>query len=228
MSHPIWIVDGKLDFRDIVDNESSYIAAWATIVEHWLFEPARHLASGNKVSDRGIALLTLELAFFEPFGSVLTGKASNDASHSTFSVGLKRFADWLSEKNFIGTIEKTILSVEGTKITPNLVYSFARCGLMHNMTMKGGRIFIDARKSGRYSITDYKYSIPSQARDGLIENAETILLIDPWRLLPQLVDFLGDFVKELDGSDTNSEFYQNFKKIFERMFVAPGKIYLGL
>src|ERR1700733_4848133 len=102
MSHPIWIVEGKLDFHDIIDNEPSFIAAWANIVTHWIFEPARHLCSGEKVTDRGIALLTLELAFFEPFGSILSGKDSKNVSHKTFSVGLKRFADWLFEKSLIG------------------------------------------------------------------------------------------------------------------------------
>jgi hypothetical protein len=129
MSHPIWIVENEIDFHDLIDNETSYITAWVNIVKHWLFEPAGHLTTGKNVTDRGIALMTLELAFFEPFGSILTGEDSNKTSQVTFSKGLKQFANWLRKKDLIGEIEKNILSVEGTKNKPNLVYAFARCGL---------------------------------------------------------------------------------------------------
>jgi hypothetical protein len=228
MSHPIWIVDGKLDFHDIIGHEPSYIEAWATIVAHWIFEPAQHLSSGEKVTDRGIALLTLELCFFEPFGCILTGEDSDNASQKTFCEGLKRFSDWLFRKRLIGDREKDILNVIGTTNAPNVVYAYARCGLMHKMTMQGGRIFVDARAIGRYSITNYKYKLASLRKDGSVEIGENILLIDPWRLLPQLKDFLKDFKAELCGSYPNGELYQRFKKTFERVIVAPGKIYFDL
>ena len=214
MSPPIWIVENKLSFQDIIDNECGYIDAWETIVRSWIFEPAGHLASGKKVTDRGIALLTLELAFFEPFGSILTGEDSDGKSQKTFSKGTERFADWLFEKDLIGKSEKKTLSVIGTNKIPNIVYSFARCGLMHKMTMKGGRIFIDARTTGPYAISEYRYPIPSQAEDGSIKKGENILLIDPWRLLPQLERFLSCFVGELHGAGREDNQYRKFKSTF--------------
>ena len=228
MFPPIWIVDRKLSFQDIIGKESAYADAWATIVDHWIFEPARHLAQGSKVIDRGMALLTLELAFFEPFGAILTGEGSVGASQRTFSIGLKRFAEWLATQHLIGDEELYILSIIGTNSAPNLVYSFARCGLMHSGTMQGGRIFVDALNSGEYSITDFKFPIPSRAKDGSIAPANTIILFDPWRLLPQLQMFVEDFRTELCRSDTKDSLYKNFKKTFEQTFVEPGKIYLGL
>lgn len=228
MSPPIWIVEGKLSFQDLIGKESAYVNAWATIVEHWVFEPARHLAQHPKVIDRGMSLLMLELAFFEPFGSILTGETSNRASQAKFSAGLKRFAEWLTEKGLIGEVEADIVSVIGTEKAPNLVYSFARCGLMHSGTMNGGRIFVDALGVGRYSITDFNYLMPSRSKDGSTLSDDTIILLDPWRLLPQLQAFVKDFRTRLSESKSTDLLYINFKQTFERSFVQPGKIYLGL
>lgn len=233
MPPPIWIVEGPngklLDFNDLINKEDSYIDAWATIIHFWIFEPARQLSVGGKVTDRGIALLTLELAFFEPFGSILTGKDSDGASHKTFSEGLKRFSNWLLACNLIGDSEHKILSVVGTKSTPNMVYSYARCGLMHKMTMQGGHIFIDARETGKYAITDHSYKIISRPKNGPIEPSRNVFLIDPWRLLPLLEEFTTHFKNELYQSKLEKcDLYENFKRTFEGSFVAPGKAYFGL
>jgi hypothetical protein len=80
------------------------------------------------------------------------------------------------------------------------------------MTMQGGRIFIDARTTGKYSVTDYKYTIASTGRDGAIELGEKILLVDPWRLLPRPEGCLDDFKEELCRSYPDGEVYQKFKK----------------
>ena len=221
MSPPIWIVDRKLSFQDIIGKESAYADAWATIVDHWIFEPAQHLAQDSKVIDRGMALLTLELAFFEPFGSILTGEGSGGASQRTFSIGLKRFAEWLATQHLIGDEELDILSIIGTNSVPNLVYSFARCGLMHSGTMQGGQIFVDALNSGKYSITDSEFPIPSRAKDESIAPADTIILIDPWRLLSRPQVFLKGFRTESCRSATKDSLYKNFKSLTQKLTSGP-------
>jgi len=228
MAHPIWISKGgNLSFQSLLRDKGTYIEAWHTIVTHWMFEPCRHLAGDRQTTDRGIALLMMELAFFEPFGSILTGEDSSNASRKTFSKGLKKFADWLSSRGSIGENERAILGAGADKEEVNVVYSFARCGLMHNFTMQGGQIFIDALGIGKYSITDYEYELRFQDRKGLIQAGEKILLIDPWRLLPEMEEFLIWFVTELRSSGNGSEIYQNFERTFERVIVTPGKIYFG-
>lgn len=224
---PIWVVQDKVNFRDLFGREDRYISAWHDIVEHWLFEPARHLSGGEKVVDRGISLLMLELAFFEPFGSIITGEDSNKKSGSTFATGLRRFVEWLYLKEEIGRKEKGILSAAGTGSDPNLLYSFARCGLMHQMTMRGGTVFVDALESGKYSMTVHNYQIASQGKGGAFEDKRNVFLVDPWRLLPQLEAFLAHFVKELLAASPDSELFQNFKRTFERTIIEPGKVYFG-
>ncbi|MCP1232062.1 hypothetical protein [Acetobacter indonesiensis] len=231
MSSPIWIVRGPngnmLDFTDVIDKEDNYIQSWATIIKFWNFEPVKLLTQGERVTDRGIAILTLELAFFEPFGSILTGQDSDGKSQKTFSEGLKYFSNWLFSKELIGEKECDILSVIGTSSSPNIVYSYARCGLMHKMTMQGSNVFVDAFGIGDYAITDFNYKIKSQNKNGSLEPSKNIFLIDPWRLLPLLEQFMDFFVEELIKSKQNGDdLYINFKNTFERTIVGPGKTYL--
>ena len=169
MTHPIWIPlkVATLLSRTVLRDKGTYVDAWSTIVTHWMFEPCRHLARDRQTTDRGMALLMMELAFFEPFGSLLTGGNSNGESHKTFAKGLKEFADWLFNEGLIGESEKAILGAGAEKKETNVVYSLARCGLMHNLTMKGGQIFIDACGVGRYCVTDYEYEIRYKDRNGL-------------------------------------------------------------
>lgn len=233
MSPPIWIVKGPegglLDFMDVIDNEDAYINAWVTIINFWNFEPVRRLTAERKVTDRGIAILTLELAFFEPFGSILTGIDSDGQSQRIFSEGLRYFSNWMLENDLIGDEENKILSVIGTGAAPNVVYSYARCGLMHKMTMQGGHVFIDAYGVGRYAITDHAYEIASQSKRGTSEPDRNVFLIDPWRLLPIMERFLEDFKNNLlQSKQEGSDLYNNFKRTFERTIVAPGKTYFGI
>ncbi|HYD99148.1 MAG TPA: hypothetical protein VEH84_07180 [Alphaproteobacteria bacterium] len=227
MKPPIWIVKDKVNFRDIISDENKYVTAWFDIVKHLLIEPARRLADPEKVTDRGIALLTLELSFFEPFGSIITGESSEGASQRTFSIGLKEFAEWAKTKGFIGDKELEILSVIGTGSNPNVLYSFGRCGLMHSMTMKGGFVFIDAVQTGKYSITDLRYNIAYKNGNNIAET-DSILLVDPWRLLNQIEMFVEDFQSKLRQTPRSDVQYINFKKTFERSFVDPGKAYFGV
>jgi hypothetical protein len=170
----------------------------------------------------------MELAFFEPLGSILTGKKSDGRSRETFAKGLKEFANWLVAKGSIGACENAILEAGTVKGEVNVVYSFARCGLMHNMTMQGGQIFIDALGIGKYCVTDYRYKIRFQEKNETIRGGEKILLIDPWRLLLEMECFLSWFVEKLNNEGPETELYKNFEKTFERMIVNPGKTYFGL
>jgi hypothetical protein len=229
MTHPIWISKGgNLSFQDVLQGKTSYIDAWSTIVTHWMFEPCRLLARDRKTTDRGMALLMLELAFFEPLGSIITGSDSTQGSRKTFAKGLRQFAAWLADQNSIGETEKSILEAGCDKEEPNVVYTFARCGLMHNMTMKGGQIFIDALGVGNYSVTDYEYQIRSIAKNGTLHEGDRILLIDPWRLLIQMGHFLEWFVEKLRDAGPESDLYKNFAATFEQMIVRPGRVYFGL
>ena len=84
MTRPIRITK-DLNFQDVLRDRGTYIDAWSTIVTRWMFEPCRHLARDRQTTDRGMALLMLELAFFEPFGSLLTGWDSTRESGKTFA-----------------------------------------------------------------------------------------------------------------------------------------------
>ena len=99
---------------------------------------------------------------------------------------------------------------------------------MHNMTMKGGQIFIDALGIGEYSVTDYQYQMRFLDNNKILIEGDRILLIDPWRLLMEMEKFLDFFVEKLRSSGTKSDFYQKFVTTFERMIVKPGKVYFGL
>ncbi|MCP1249894.1 hypothetical protein [Gluconobacter oxydans] len=234
MSHPIWVSKGgNLSFQDILESETKYIDAWATIVKHWIFEPCRHLALNRNTTDRGMALLMLELAFFEPLGSIITGQESTGNSRKMFATGLKEFASWLRnkdihERELIGEVEQNILCAGADTDQANAIFSFARCGLMHSMTMQGGQIFIDALGIGKFSITDYKYAISSLSKKGEVIDSETILLIDPWRLLIQMEEFTEFFVNKLRSAGNDSQAYRKFVTTFERIIIRPGKVYLGL
>lgn len=217
---PIWIVTGKLNFENLFDGDIDYISGWKCIVENWLLEPAHHISntrSGTRATDRGISLLMLVLAFFEPLGSILSGKSSDGASEKTFVKGFDYFCNWLRENG------------EDFKIEPNLVYKFARCGLMHSFTMQGGQIFIDAIGVGKTSMCEHNFVMKhTKPKSGGISGPEKIYLIDPWRLLPQVERFCDIFCDRLRKSkDENTDLYLNFKKTFERTIVDPGKVYFS-
>lgn len=215
---PIWIVKDKLNFKDLIDREDHYISGWACIIENWLLEPAQHLGgNGNRVTDRGISMLMLLLSFFEPLGSILSGKDSDGASKSTFVSGFEYFSQWLKQRGSDFEIDAAI------------VFSFARCGLMHSFTMQGGQIFIDAFGVGKTSMgkRDFAMKHTTKKPAGVSESS-CIYLIDPWRLLVEVKDFCGDFCKKLESSkEDGTELYANFKKTFERTIVDPGKVYLS-
>ena len=190
-------------------------------MKHWLFEPVRHLAEVKSESDRGISLLMLELAFFEPLGSILLGKESDGNVSMHFVKGLSYFAEWMYDKQYIKKDVETILRTE----KDNLLYKLARCGLMHQFTMKGGNVFVSTIGGDSMSVLDYKMQcspISGRVNDRQYEN---LFLVNPWKLLPQLEKFLDDFVKKLDDAYPKDKLYKNFKKTFERTIVEPGKVY---
>lgn len=215
-NHPIWIVSKKLAFDDLIGKEDNYISGWKCVIDSWMLEPAYHMANNEKrVTDRGISMLMLLISFFEPIGAILSGESSDGSSKNSFIAGFKYFKHWLKDKG------------EECEIDEDLVYAFARCGLMHSFTMQGGQIFVDAFGVGKTSMGKYDYRMRhSKKKSGEPSNHEVIYLIDPWRLLPQIEDFCTDFCIRLEDSKASGTgLYSNFRRTFERTIVNPGIVY---
>jgi hypothetical protein len=172
----------------------------------WLIEPAEILASNRDNSDLGIALLSLELMFFEPHGYYLNGSAARKpnkptewASGASFRKGFGSFVSYLR------TTEE--ISADITEREIDGFYKWARCGLMHAMTMSN-EILVDALEVGGKTI--------SKALGG------QIILVDPWLLLPRLSDYIDNYVNLLESSDKNSAARVNFDYTFSELIIKPG------
>lgn len=201
-----WILRDELDFDDVRSGIISAPRAYLKQTKGWLIEPATILASDRDNSDLGIALLSLELMFFEPHGYYLSGSAARKpnnqtewASGASFRKGFGSFVNYL---RLSGEISADITEKEVDNF-----YKWARCGLMHAMTMSN-EILVDALAIGGKTI--------SKALNG------QIILIDPWRMLPRLSNYIENYVSRLESSDEKSDVRVNFDYTFSELVIKPG------
>lgn len=196
-SEPIMITS-EISLDDISQRRVAPIDVYLAQVQEWLLKPARLLADTRPQNRfRGMAVLALELMFFEPHGKFLSGRDEKNTSRAMFSLGFKRFRDFLVAKNEI--------LHDPTPLTANDFYSWARCGLFHSSILSG-RLLVNAIGYGN------KCLMPVHPTDRW--------LVDPWRVLDCLDEYLLKYVEDVKN-DKQPELTANFATIFQKLVSGP-------
>ncbi len=188
----------EISFSDLQSGKVDPFEVYLSIVKRWILEPAEKIAdSYPDNTDFGMALLALELMFFEPQGQFLTGKSSNHASKKTFCIAFDHFRVFLSEKKLI--------SQEASSLTSDSIYKWARCGLFHSGRLAND-LLVDA----------IDYSTFCLEKNRIVNG----WLVDPWKLLPAINSYAEDYISMLKkGND--KELLNNFNLTFERLVHHP-------
>ncbi len=187
-----------LSFQDLQDGQVNYFDAYQKQVSAWIVSPARLLANSKpRNTDNGMALLAIELLFFEAHGQYLTGESSQNKSKRTFCHAFDRFLNFLVQEQMAN---KNILELDST-----LVYKWARCGLFHSAKLSN-ELLVDAVGFCNQPI------IKNPIHGGW--------LINPWHLIEPLNSYISNYVKELK-KDSNSDISKNFNSTFQRLLIEP-------
>ena len=203
MQHGLFWITQEMDFADILNGNLEHPEVYQKQLAAWIFSPAQKLSSKKDGTDSGIALLSLLLMVFEPHGQYLTGEESNGQSKIKFREGFRSFTNSSQARKKI----QTHISDE----TIDELYKWARCGLMHSLTMDT-RLLIDTRRTGQILSKHPSWDF---------------WLIDPWEMLPSLQDYIGSYVARLK-QQPSSVSRQKFNKTFERLVIEPGKRFAKL
>jgi hypothetical protein len=192
-----------ISFDDLRRGVIAPIDAYKIQVQEWIISPGRRMAATYPgETDHGIALLALELMFFEPHGQFLQGAIGQMGSARLFCLGFDRFRRFLKEKH---TIAEDIADLPTKKI-----YEWARCGLFHSLLL-GKELLVDAVKHSRYCID----------RNNVLGG----WLVDPWRLLDAIESYVAAYVAEVK-SGNNVELAKNFESTFTKLFFEPMDYFL--
>jgi hypothetical protein len=200
MSGRLVRITRSLSFDDLATGKVQPLSVYESLVEDWLLKPAEKMAEAYpEETDHGMALLAIELMFFEPHGQFLSGQSSKRKSKSTFVLAFDRFRTFLEAKKAVGNDTRNLSS--------ELIYEWARCGLFHSGVMSS-ELLVDAYSFGAYCL-----------------NVNPILggwLVNPWLLLPELRLYLQSYVNELRQYDIGkNELKLNFDETFNRMIKEP-------
>lgn len=185
-----------LTFDQVRTGAVSPIETYEIQARDWIIGPARMLATQKpRNTDHGMAILALELMFFEPHGQFLDGTLVG--SKKRFCSAFDRFLDHLKAR------DKLLLETDD--LSSESVYKWARCGLFHS-SLLATQLLVDA----------VGYSRRPLAKNSVLEG----WLVDPWLLLDCLEGYLADYVVEVKR-DPNSLLANNFSKTFTTLFAEP-------
>lgn len=185
------MITKSISLDDISRGKVAPIDVYQSQVRDWLFEPARILANAlPRDPFCGMAIFALELMFFEPHGKLLIGYDEQNRSRATFSKGFDEFRVFLRDKNEIPPDSDTL--------STSNIYGWARCGLFHS-SIPREQILVDAECTNERC---FSRNLPL---DGW--------LVDPWRLLDQLDEYLSSYVKKVKD-EPESSVSENFSTMF--------------
>lgn len=180
-----------LSFREMETKKPEEV--YKIQVTDWIIEPSKYLASLKaKDTNHGMALLAIQLMFFEPHGQFLSGKNSDKQVEKIFSLAFNRFIDFMKNRNTIEIVENVDIS--------KLFYKFARCGLFHSSIL-GTEILISA--------------VPIENKVFYKNPIIKGWLVDPWIMLNELEIYLDTYLSELK---VDSQLLQNFNITYKRLF----------
>lgn len=165
--------------KRLVDPVELVLAQWT----EWFVRPARDLATEE--IDNGMAILMLELGFFETVGSYLTGRHADwryrtDPVYRNLHTAAKDvFADgWRHFMSFLSVHAPGEFSI-ATAIDPNDLYSATRCGLFHSFQIKEEWYVLPRTGRGAF----FKAYGPGNTPHELFG-------VDPWELLTLMQQWL--------------------------------------
>lgn len=188
----------EISFNDLQSGKVDSFEVYLSMVKRCILEPAEKLAdSYPDNTDFGMAILALELMFFEPQGQFLTGKSSNQASKRTFCKAFDHFRHFLSRKKLI--------SEEVSNLPSTSIYTWARCGLFHS-----------GRLANELLVDSVDYSTFCLEKNNIVNG----WLVDPWKLLPAINLYAEDYISMLKKG-TDKELLNNFNSTFERLVQHP-------
>lgn len=192
MNSHIVRITKNLSFDDLYSKRVSPIEAYRTQVTDWIINPAKMLAETSpRNTDHGMAILALELMFFEPHGQYLTGKDSKGNSGETFRGAFDKF------QKFICTNHQQAEFIE-----PESVWTWARNRLFHS-TRLSNPLLVNAVGIGRNAIQKNP-----DFEDGW--------LIDPWRLIDLIEEYLENYISIIT-QNKNEDLSKNFHVTFDRL-----------
>lgn len=198
MSGRIVRITRNLSFDQVQIGAVTPIEAYKIQVSDWIIGPARVLASQKpRNTDHGMAILALELMFFEPHGEFLDGSLTG--SKKRFCAAFDRFRSHL---NGLHRLNSDVAMLDSEK-----VYKWARCGLFHSSLLATDLLVDAVGFSGR-----------PLAKNPILPG----WLVDPWLLLQCLEDYLKAYVEEVQ-QDKAGALATQFNNTFTRLFSEPIK-----
>ncbi|WP_257306672.1 hypothetical protein [Geothrix campi] len=196
MSAKIVRITRNLGFDEVQSGAVSAIQAYKTQVMEWVIGPAKVLAAHlPRNTDHGMAILALELMFFEPHGQFLNPATSG--SRNKFCTAFDRFREYLKSHSQI--LEDT------DRLSSEKIYKWARCGLFHSSLLASDLLVDAVEFSGR-----------PLAKNTVLEG----WLVDPWLLLGCLENYLGKYVSEIEGNPSGI-LATHFNSTFTTLFNEP-------
>lgn len=191
-------VTSDITLDDLRTGRIRPVDLYAAQVRHWIIEPGSKLASlYPDETDHGMALLAIELMFFEPHGRLLPNEPRTNGSKMLFCRGFNRFREHLRASGTIGE------DTDG--LATECLYKWARCGLFHSSVLADDLLVDATRYAGR-----------CLAQNPVLGG----WLVDPWLLLDGLEDYLDAYMEDLK-SDPESELRRAFEAEFAALVRAP-------
>jgi hypothetical protein len=193
MNNNLVRITKNLSFGDLKEKSPKEI--YKIQVLDWIIEPSKQLSKlYPDETDHGMALLAIQLMFFEPHGQFLTGEDSLQQSKKLFVIAFNKFVIFMESRNKVESHDNLNIS--------ELFYKFARCGLFHSSIM-GTEMLVSAIRIQEKVF--YKNPIIGG------------WLVDPWLMLNELEKYLDDYLVKL-ADDGNSNMLENFNKTYNRLF----------
>lgn len=173
-------------------------------INEWLFKPMTKLIDFND----GMALLSLNLSYFEMIAQYIKGEDSNGKSKRFFIIGLKSvFENELSESERLSKPEYNLSESsrewhkKAYETFTDGFYKMGRCGMFHSYLPKYG--FLITNMKGKLFIIEE------------IRNFQ--IYINPWVMANRLIKHFNEYVARLreNISDKENRELKNFETRFD-------------
>jgi hypothetical protein len=193
-------VSPKYTVDDVVTQRADAVDVLEDQVEGWIFQPADTLrligTEVNAEHHNAIAILALELLFFEPHGQLLRG-TDEKGSAATFKTGFNEYKRYLSAADSSQRGEFVYQDFSAKKL-----YELGRCGLFHSAQLKYG-LLVHPEVQGTLA---FRYEPGVQA-----------WIINPWPLLDSLRAYFKQYLADLRTSPLSAK-RRAFDKIMSDSF----------
>lgn len=194
-------VSPKYTVEDVATQRVDAVDVLEDQVEGWIFQPAdtlRQIGTGvntDAVHHNGMAILALELLFFEPHGQFLRG-TDLEGSAATFKTGFNKYKRYLSRE--YSSQEREFTSYQD--FSAKKLYQLGRCGLFHSAQLKYG-LLVHPEVQGKLAFR-YEPGVPAW-------------IINPWPLLDSLRAYFKQYLTELRTSPPSTK-----REPFDKMMNA--------